>query len=230
MKKLSGFTLIELLIVVAIIAILAAIAVPNFLEAQTRAKVSRIQADMRSFATALETYIVDHNMECPEAGKGGYPAVPYLFGKAGTWTGILTKELTTPIAYMNTFEIEDPFFKGDFSAPSDERAYTYQAYTYRWPKGKPVVQDSTNIQYNEGSLTDIYGRRMNGSTFKAIFGLYRMWSVGPDRQWDNKRGAPSVSSNSPVTLPYDATNGTISDGSIVRAQKGTGDQVWFKTQ
>jgi len=69
MKK--GFTLIELLIVVAIIAILAAIAVPNFLEAQVRAKVSRVKNDQRSLATALETYYVDNNTYPLAAGSSG---------------------------------------------------------------------------------------------------------------------------------------------------------------
>ena len=59
--RLRAFTLIELLIVVAIIAILAAIAVPNFLEAQTRSKVSRSKADIRTQAIAMEAYFVDHN-------------------------------------------------------------------------------------------------------------------------------------------------------------------------
>ncbi len=94
MRKNRGFTLIELLIVVAIIAILAAIAVPNFLEAQTRAKVSRVKADMRSVGTALETYAVDYNK--------------YPWSKSHSLFMIHLWQLTTPIAFLNSPAI-DPF-------------------------------------------------------------------------------------------------------------------------
>lgn len=58
----SGFTLIELLITVAIIGLIAAIAVPNLLNAINRGKQKRTMADMRSMATAVESYAVDNTV------------------------------------------------------------------------------------------------------------------------------------------------------------------------
>ena len=54
-----GFTLIELLIVVAIIAILAAILIPNFLRARAQAQVAATKGNLKNVATALESYFVD---------------------------------------------------------------------------------------------------------------------------------------------------------------------------
>src|SRR5690606_32534599 len=100
--------LIELLIVVAIIAILAAIAVPNFLEAQTRAKVSRCWADFRSLATGFESYRVDNRAYPPPAGP--------WFGGRPKWAGFWLDgvyQLTTPITYIEVGSTDDPFEKPD---------------------------------------------------------------------------------------------------------------------
>jgi len=61
MKKQKGFTLIELLIVIAIIGIIAAIAIPNLLNALDRSRQKRSMADVRTWSTALGTYLVDAN-------------------------------------------------------------------------------------------------------------------------------------------------------------------------
>lgn len=99
----KGFTLIELLIVVAIIGILAAIAVPNFLNAQVRAKIARCVSDMKSLETALEMYRMDNN-DYPTCDQ---PRVP------GTWDSWHPNEvrfyrMTTPIAYISSVP-RDPF-------------------------------------------------------------------------------------------------------------------------
>ena len=61
-RNQKGFTLIELLIVVAIIGIIAAIAIPNLLNAIDRGKQKRTMADLRSVGTAVESYSIDNNV------------------------------------------------------------------------------------------------------------------------------------------------------------------------
>ncbi|MGI6455571.1 MAG: type II secretion system protein [bacterium] len=101
----SGFTLIELLIVVAIIGILAAIAVPNFLNAQMRAKLARVQADFRSINTAMQSYRLDNNDFPPDPGGPCVDVIAYT-------------RLTTPVSYISSVEV----FKDYFTSESPEGA------------------------------------------------------------------------------------------------------------
>ncbi len=89
--KQSAFTLIELLIVVAIIGILAAIAVPNFLQAQIKAKIARVLADHKNLATAENMYRLDNNT--------------FHKHEHSPWQHV---PLTTPVSYLSAWPI-DPF-------------------------------------------------------------------------------------------------------------------------
>lgn len=98
-EKDGGFTLIELLIVIAIILILIAIALPNFLEAQIRARVTKANSDLRSIGIALEAYYLDF---------GYYPGE-----SESTWAEQSANEqglkrITTPNPYITSIP-EDPF-------------------------------------------------------------------------------------------------------------------------
>ena len=59
-KNRGGFTLVEIMIVVAIIALLAAIAVPNFLRARKRSQATRILEDLRMIDSAVDQYAIEN--------------------------------------------------------------------------------------------------------------------------------------------------------------------------
>ncbi|HPA44913.1 MAG TPA: prepilin-type N-terminal cleavage/methylation domain-containing protein, partial [bacterium] len=92
-RQRRGFTLIELLIVVAIIGVLAAIAVPNFLNAQLRAKVTRAYSDMGAIGKALDMYLLDNNAFPTSNYLETYPTRPF-------------RRLTTPLAYMSGLPVD----------------------------------------------------------------------------------------------------------------------------
>ena len=112
-----AFTLIELLIVVGIIALLAAVAVPNFIVARDRARVARVRADHRTLATALEAYRIDQTAQVyPSANSQG--SLKWL-----CW-------LTTPIAYMTNVNLEDPFTGATAIKTSSDWNLSYTSYRY----------------------------------------------------------------------------------------------------
>ncbi len=220
-RNTRGFTLIELLIVVAIIAILAAIAVPNFLEAQVRSKVSRVRADLRTMATAVESYAVDYNK---------YPGdVPLArrtngLGEFVTADSYFPNRLSTPVAYITTARPPDPFVQqgqeGIASAPAVAKEY-YRTLWYQNVRLSLAAATGQVVrEYLVAPAASNYaaikqgGGWGNGTDWGSFYGGWKMGSLGPIQTYDGGFNA------------YDATNGTISEGDIYRTQvKSEGGEV-----
>jgi prepilin-type N-terminal cleavage/methylation domain-containing protein len=183
----QGFTLIELLIVVAIISILAAIAVPNFMEAQIRAKVGRVMADQRTLATAIEMYFIDNQDYMPYGPWGNHGDPRYL------------NALSTPISYLSAADgVSDPFID-----PEIDEDLELDRYGYYSDHPGP---DAPNGTWQQIILVLEYFGERSLSSYR-----YCVTSSGPnqllecdDRKWDM------------FPLRYNPTNGTISDGDVIR--------------
>ena len=196
----DSFTLIELLIVVAIIAILAAIAVPNFLEAQIRAKCARVVSDMRTVATAIEAYFVDVN------------DYPRNFEKRN-WT--LPPDLTTPVAFLSTIELLDPF--AVYATQKDEQGREIIGLPYYSYHRVLRHEDLLNLPIDHRSPNEATDGLLSiGCNPGALrkYGQWRMLSLGPDRAYT----PPGRYAWDVIDTPYDPTNGTVSWGNIMRTQ------------
>lgn len=186
----AAFTLIELLTVVGILLIISAIGAGSYQGALNRARTARVAAEFRTYAAAIETYHVDNNAwpRMSHATFYGDPDFDALDGFAVN--GVLSRSVTTPVAYLTTVNRIDPFMVGNTSAPPDEQAYTFQ-------------------------VPGEYSRKLPGSVFwpaaEKYYGGWRLVSVGPDRYFDHGFA------NS-AQLIYDPTNGAVSLGNIFRSQ------------
>jgi len=228
MKKM-GFTLIELLIVVAIIAILAAIAVPNFLEAQTRSKVSRAKADLRTLQLGLEMYYVDNNsypysesinasIWLPPQGPGPASAPA---DRAGG--------LTSPISYLTSIP-RDPFRHGQVNLAGvqvfGEAPVYYERAGFGYKDGvksngtiSPVPSDAVGNGSMDGANLTLTLVTDPALTPRP----YILYSLGPDLSPQVKApgGVGNITTSRwHILNRYDPTNGTVSPGNVIRLPSG----------
>ena len=213
----KGFTLIELLIVIAIILILISIALPNFLEAQIRAKVVNAKGCLQALRTAQEGYHNDFNRYIPDVDGGGriwydgfYRELRYIPGYNCNASGAKEicsyRMLTTPIAYMKEL-CSDPFVKDNL----DKLILQLFEYTY---------YDNSAAHPNDKNNRKV--------RFAFETGLrYIMFSTGPDGNFDvgNYTNAFDYLGHhthhiwkAPVV--YSPTNGTKSSGDIITSNRG----------
>ena len=122
-RRRSAFTLIELLIVIAIIGILAAIAVPQFQNARVRAQVAQVKAELRTLALACQSYHID---------KGMFPP-----GHGLVQSEKIHRPLTTPVPYLSPGNnLLDPF--GEYATQLYPHAFYSTTSTKRLSGDEPA--------------------------------------------------------------------------------------------
>jgi type II secretion system protein G len=197
----GAFTLIELLIVVAIISILASIAVPNYLEAQTRARSARAMTDMRALIVALEIYRVDHDDYPYRRNANSVPPQVRIQPERGTRLAQMSV-LTTPVGYVSTLPVD--IFEVNIEPPNNIIDY-YDPTQAAW-------------------LQNFFRYLTRAPHLDAAEAGWMLVSIGPDGYLgasDWLDGWPNTQAmRYSILIAYDPTNGTDSPGNIYVGRVG----------
>lgn len=248
-----GFTLLELLIVVATIAILAAIAVPNFLEAQVRSKVARMKIDMMTLHAGLKSYYADYQVY-PQNRRD----VRRFLVESKNFVYPNSTVMPTPADSLLSWWGNDPLIG---QRPDDALAVR-ETWSWGWTggtgsksyatippfeaSGYDLVALTTPVAYIDGGLlVDVFCdtkklplRYMNLSDVLTTETLarveyparrYMLQSYGPNV--DQSRSLGDI--EHPVWGPYlayDPTNGTISNGDLLEFGTDVFDVLEFNAK
>lgn len=191
----KAFTLIELLVVVAIIAVLAAIGIPSFLEAQTRSKIARVKSDQRTLATAIEAYAADRNRYPPEDNffVPGQQAAPEL--------NMSLIRLTTPVAYLSSLPKDPLMLRADQELSDGSFRDLDYGYYVEYTGFGGLRGVSNGPRYVGWGLSSLAVDHKDNGILWSSFNFAR-FGAAP---------LPNAIKN-----VYDPTNGTISSGDIAR--------------
>lgn len=192
----NAFTLIELLIVVAIIGILAAIAVPNFLNAQMRAKLAKVQGDFSAIGTAQEMYHLDHNNYAP---------------------AFKLTALTSPVSYMSS--VPQDIFPPKYNKNSGQGEAYANTTWYRYVLGSTDSKIGGSASLRTAHCADYWAYfdpflLRSAAVAKAnADSCPTAWLV---KSFGTNVGQPALCGDNgdDCTFRYDPTNGLISIGDI----------------
>lgn len=219
-ERKSGFTLIELLIVIAIILILIAIALPNFLEAQMRAKVVRSQGDSRSLGIAIESFRIDRRTMLVDFWDEGHPVAlqrlrkwnfcsPFRLDDEVRNQKCILANLTSPAKYIHAIP-DDPFL----GTVTDTSSRLVQALngTYFYGDNDPEIKNtgSKTRDYDNNFAALWPGNAERQGLLPLREGQWALLGMGPDSTAEELGGSEIFRG-----MPYSPTNGTKSRGDIV---------------